>query len=149
MGNSPAAAPSAGALEAFFEGIDAGDYVALQAYVTPTDETTEALQALRMALGQRYKVATTLGYGPRFLHSTGQLHKGDGGNGWFIQFVADDAQDVAIPDVAGEDTSALTFGVLKEAQASGDREALLEADRRVIRFDLGGNVVAGLKKLLG
>ena len=84
---------------------------------------------------------------PRFLHSTGQLHKGDGGNGLFIQFTADMPKDLDIPDEAGEEASAMSFGTLKTAQALGDRQALLDNDRHVIRFDLGSDVVANLQKL--
>jgi hypothetical protein len=88
-----------------------------------------------------------VGYGPRFLHSTGQLHKGDAGKGLFIQFTADDPRDAPIPDEAGSPDSTMSFGVLKAAQALGDRQALLDADRRVIRFHLGSNVVGGLMQL--
>ena len=125
----------------------AGDYISLQAYVQPTAETDAALLALRLRLRDRLKLATTVGYGPRFLHSTGQLHKGDGGNGLFIQFTANEAQDVPIPDEAGSRASSMTFGVLKMAQALGDKRALEDAGRRVIRFHLGDDVVGGLKLL--
>jgi hypothetical protein len=122
-------------------------YVALQAYVQPTAETDAALAALRLRLRDRYKLATTVGYGPRFLHSTGQLHKGDAGNGLFIQFTADDPCDVPIPDEAGADDSSISFGVLKMAQALGDWRALRAVGRRVIRFHLGNDVVGGLEQL--
>jgi hypothetical protein len=89
----------------------------------------------------------TVGYGPRFLHSTGQLHKGDSGKGLFIQLTADDPRDTPIPDELGRPGSSLTFGVLKEAQAFGDRQALIDAGRRVIRLHLHGDPVAGLKCL--
>jgi transaldolase/glucose-6-phosphate isomerase len=135
------------AWSAFLAKSKPGDYVALQAYVQPTDATTVALQALRVKLRDHSKLATTLGYGPRFLHSTGQLHKGDGGNGLFVQFTSDAMSDVKIPDEAGMDSSSITFGVLKLAQALGDRQALLNAGRRVIRFHLGKDVASGLKKL--
>jgi len=94
-------------------------------------------------------LATTSGYGPRFLHSTGQLHKGDAGNGLFIQFTADLAQDAPIPDRAGASASSITFGILIKAQSLGDRQALLNArpPRRVIRFHLGKDVVGGLERL--
>lgn len=126
-----------------------GDYIALQAYVQPTDETTRALQRLRTALRDRLHLATTVGYGPRFLHSTGQLHKGDAGNGLFIQFTCEDRQDAPIPDEAGSPQSSITFGVLIKAQALGDRQALLNArpPRRVIRFDLDKDIVGGLERL--
>ncbi len=122
-------------------------YIALQAFVQPVPETDAALLALRERLRDRTRLATTVGYGPRFLHSTGQLHKGDAGNGLFIQFTADDLQDIPIPDEAGSSDSAMTFGVLKTAQALGDWQALLAAGRRVIRFHLGDDVLGGLRRL--
>jgi transaldolase/glucose-6-phosphate isomerase len=123
------------------------NYIAIQAFVRPTPETDAALLALRVRLRDRTKLATSVGYGPRFLHSTGQLHKGDAGNGLFIQFTADDLQDIPIPEEAGSSNSAMSFGVLKTAQAVGDWQALLAAGRRVIRFDLGDDVVGGLRQL--
>lgn len=135
------------ALAAFLNQAETGAYVALQAYVQPTAETDNALSALRRQIGRKTRLATTAGYGPRFLHSTGQLHKGDGGRGLFIQITADDVQDVAIPDELGQPASSLTFGILKAAQAAGDRQALISAGRRVIRFHLGQDVVRGLLKL--
>lgn len=137
------------ALDSFVEQARPGDYVAIQAYVQPTAETDAALQQLRIQLRDRLKLATTVGYGPRFLHSTGQLHKGDAGNGLFIQITADDQRDAPIPDEAGSPDSSITFGVLKAAQALGDLQALLFAWRRVIRFHLGEDVVGGLKCLMG
>ena len=124
-----------------------GDYVALQAYVQPTAETAAALLALRSWIRDTTQLATTVGYGPRFLHSTGQLHKGDRGNGLFIQFTADSPRDVAVPDQPGALDSSITFGVLKAAQVEGDRQALLGAGRRVIRFHLGTDVKGGLRQL--
>ncbi|MFQ5342534.1 MAG: bifunctional transaldolase/phosoglucose isomerase [Anaerolineae bacterium] len=134
-------------LDAFLAGAEPGAYIALQAYVQPTPEADAALLALRTRLRDRTKLATTVGYGPRFLHSTGQLHKGDAGKGLFIQFTADDPRDVPIPDEAGSPESSITFGVLKAAQALGDRQALLDAGRQVIRFHLKEDVVGGLKQL--
>ncbi|MBN1178605.1 MAG: bifunctional transaldolase/phosoglucose isomerase [Anaerolineae bacterium] len=141
-------APLTGAaLAAFVAQAGPGDYVALQAYIPPTEATDAALQALRLWLRDRYRLATTVGYGPRFLHSTSQLHKGDGGNGLFVQLTASHPRDVPIPDEAGAPESSITFGVQVDAQALGDRQALLDAHRRVIRFDLGADVVAGLEAL--
>lgn len=134
-------------LQQFLSQIKPGDYVSLQAYIQPTAETDKALQALRTKIQTSYKVATTVGYGPRFLHSTGQLHKGDGGHGLFIQLTSDPETDVAIPDKAGEPGSAMTFGVLKMAQALGDGQALLDEKRRFIRFHLGKDVVNSLTVL--
>jgi hypothetical protein len=138
---------TADALHQFLAQGEPHDYLALQAYLQPTKHTDTALAQLRGSLRDRFRLATTVGYGPRFLHSTGQLHKGDRANGLFIQFTADDPQDVDIPDEAGSPTSSLTFGVLKAAQALGDQQALLDAGRRVIRFHLGTNVVGELRQL--
>ena len=97
-----------------------GDYVALQAYVAPTPPTSAALADLRLAIRDRLRVATTVGYGPRFLHSTGQLHKGDGGKGVFLQLVTPPpADDVPIPDSADDDASRMTFGVLRSRAIPG------------------------------
>jgi hypothetical protein len=121
-------------------------YVALQAFVQPAPETDVVLHKLRTKIQTRFRLATTIGYGPRFLHSTGQLHKGDAGNGFFIQFTSDAKQDAEIPDEAGAPKSSMTFGVLKLAQALGDGQALLEAGRRVIRFHLGKDAGAELNR---
>ena len=134
-------------LIAFLVQAEPGDYVALQAYVQPTSETDAALQALRTRIRDVKKLATTVGYGPRFLHSTGQLHKGDRGNGLFIQFTSDPSRDVDIPDEAGKPDSSMTFGLLKMAQALGDKQALEDGGRRVVRFHLGFDVVSGLRRL--
>ncbi len=123
-------------------------YVALQAYVKPEEKTDAALQALRRKILEKYKLAVTVGYGPRFLHSTGQLHKGDAGHGLFLQFTSRPVEDIPIPDQPGVDFSSLSFGVLIQAQALGDQQALKEAGRKVIRFDLGSNVPAGLQRLI-
>jgi hypothetical protein len=144
---SESAPPTGEALYKFLEQAKAGDYIALQAYVQPTPETDDALLALRTRLRDRYRLATTVGYGPRFLHSTGQLHKGDGGNGLFIQLTDDAPQDAPIPDRAGSPDSSITFGVLKAAQALGDQQALLNASRRIVRFHLGQSTVEGLRRL--
>lgn len=140
-------APTSDALQQFLAQIQPGDYVALQAYIQPTAETDKALQTLRTNIQTSYKVATTVGYGPRFLHSTGQLHKGDSGNGLFIQITSDPQTDISIPDEAGSSESAMTFAVLIRAQALGDGQALLDENRRFIRFHLGNDVVDGLAKL--
>lgn len=126
-----------------------GDYVALQAFVPPTPETSTALHGLRMSIRKRTKLATTVGYGPRYLHSTGQLHKGDAGRGLFVVFTADDPTDAPIPDEAGSGEAALTFSVLKTAQALGDRQALADAGRHVIYFHLGEDTIGGLRILAG
>lgn len=136
------------ALALFLYQADKQAYIALQAFLQPSGETWALLMELRTQLRDRTRLATTLGYGPRFLHSTGQLHKGDAGKGLFIQFTADAAKDVAIPDAIGSAKSSITFGVLKMAQALGDYHALTKAERRVIRFHLGSDVNGGLNRLL-
>ena len=95
----------------------------------------------RHAVRDTKKVATTLGFGPRFLHSTGQLHKGGPNSGVFLQITCDDAEDLPIP---GEKFS---FGILKQAQAQGDFKVLADRGRRILRVHLGKDVAAGLAKL--
>jgi transaldolase/glucose-6-phosphate isomerase len=135
------------ALEQFLAQGGAGDYITLQAFVPPNPDNESALQALRTRLRDRYHLATTSGFGPRFLHSTGQLHKGDAGHGLFIQFTNQPAHDLPIPDQAGAPGSSIQFGVLILAQAMGDHRALQEAKRRVIRFHLLGDVEESLWQL--
>jgi len=137
----------AAALARFAAAAPSGGYIAVQAYLPPTPATDEALAALRSALRARARRAVTVGYGPRFLHSTGQLHKGDAGRGVFVQFTADPVEDAAIPDEAGRPASAMTFGVLERAQALGDGQALAAAVRPVLRLHLGTAVLAGLRSL--
>jgi glucose-6-phosphate isomerase len=124
------------------------NYVSIQAYLKPEEKTWQQLQLLRLKILQKYNVATTLGYGPRFLHSTGQLHKGDGGNGFFIQLISDAQKDAAIPDEAGEDGSSISFYNLIQAQALGDRQALVDNNRKVLRIDLGIKINGNLEQLL-
>jgi glucose-6-phosphate isomerase/transaldolase/glucose-6-phosphate isomerase len=146
---SEASAPSfQRALERFLSLVSPGDYLAIQAFLAPTREIETLLQRLRRRLRERTRLATTVGYGPRFLHSTGQLHKGDRGNGLFIQFTADDRHDARIPDSPGESGSSITFGLLKAAQARGDFETLRARGRRIIRLHLGKDAASGLKRLL-
>ncbi|MDZ7623812.1 MAG: hypothetical protein U5J96_05115 [Ignavibacteriaceae bacterium] len=119
-------------------------YVAIQAYLKPDEKNLAAASAIEIKNLQKYKVATTLGYGPRFLHSTGQLHKGDSGNGFFIQFISDIQNDVAIPEEAGNDKSSISFGTLIKTQALGDRQALIDNKRKVLTIDLGKDVLGSL-----
>lgn len=138
----------AGALSAFLGQAQAGDYISLHAYIPPVPANEALLGRLQQRLRDAHKLAVTVGYGPRFLHSTGQLHKGDGGNGLFIQFTADAAQDEAIPTEAGEAASDISFNVLELAQAMGDGEALLQNQRRLIRLHLGTDATTGLETVL-
>jgi glucose-6-phosphate isomerase len=121
--------------------IKPGDYIAFLAYIEQTPAIDRELQDLRMQLRDATRCATTVGYGPRFLHSTGQLHKGGPDTGVFFQIIANDAVDFAIP---GED---YTFSILKQAQALGDFRALVKRGRRVIGIDLGDNTLDGLVRL--
>jgi glucose-6-phosphate isomerase len=122
--------------------VHAGDYVAITQYFVETPEAEALVQQLRLAVRAKTHAATTTGYGPRFLHSTGQLHKGGGNNGVFLQLTSQDAKDVAIP------REPFGFSVLKQAQSLGDLESLVQHKRRAVRVDLGVDVVAGLRRLL-
>jgi transaldolase / glucose-6-phosphate isomerase len=128
-------------LAAHFARITNGDYFALLAYLARNGENISALQDLRLALRDRRHVATCLEFGPRFLHSTGQAYKGGPDGGVFLQITADDGADIAIP---GHRAS---FGIVKNAQARGDFDVLLERGRRALRVHLKGDIAAGLKAL--
>lgn len=129
-------------LQAWIAEVRSGDYVGLQAYLAPTDQTTRALQQVRQILRDRLRVATTSGYGPRFLHSTGQLHKGGPNTGHFLQLVDDPADDLAVPETN------YTFGSLIGAQALGDIRALQQRGRRLLRVNLGRDVAGGLAHIV-
>jgi transaldolase/glucose-6-phosphate isomerase len=126
-----------GDLEALLGSVRHRDYVAIQAFVPPSDETWAELQAARARIGDRLGVATTLGYGPRYLHSTGQLHKGGPDTGVFVQVFEEPKEDREIP---GE---AFTFGRLIAAQAAGDLAALRDRGRRVARVSRDALVAWG------
>ncbi len=119
-----------------------GDYVAVHAYVAPSTENETRLQNIRSLLGKRFGLATTLGFGPRFLHSTGQLHKGGANNGLFLQLVDESQFDVPVPETD------FTFGKLIAAQAMGDYRALVQRNRRILRVNLGLDATAGLDLVL-
>jgi transaldolase/glucose-6-phosphate isomerase len=129
------------AIKAHLQRAGAGDYIALLAYFEETDENEAVIQKLRTHLRDATRCATTTGYGPRFLHSTGQLHKGGPASGVFMQLTAGDARDVEIP---GE---SFTFSTLKQAQALGDFRSLSTRGRRAVRVELGADATAGLKRL--
>jgi glucose-6-phosphate isomerase len=120
--------------------LDRGDYLALLAFTTPTPGGDRLMAAMRQAIRARTRVATTAGWGPRFLHSTGQLHKGGPGSGVFVQFLGPGSPDLPIP---GQDH---TFGELLCAQAIGDAQALETAGRRLVRIDLGDDPEMGLRR---
>lgn len=118
------------ALEAFLANAKSGDYIAINAYLRRNPAMEAALTELRLKLHARTGCATTVGFGPRFLHSTGQLHKGGADNGLFLQITADSAADIEIPG------QGMTFGTLERAQALGDYEALSARNRRILRIHL-------------
>jgi len=128
-------------LAAHFARIRDGDYCALLAYVERNKQHRDALQDIRVLIRDRKRVATCLGFGPRFLHSTGQAYKGGPNTGVFLQITCDDAADLQVPH------HKYTFGVVKAAEARGDFEVLAERDRRVLRVHLGPHVAAGLTTL--
>lgn len=139
---------TAGALDEFLATAGPGDYIALQAYAWPTAGIENLLQELRMLLRDRYRLATTMGFGPRYLHSTGQFHKGGPDTGYFVQFVSTPSSDIPIPDEPGSQEAQTTFGALMRFQAQGDAQALLNARRRIIRFRLSSDAQDDLKRLL-
>jgi transaldolase/glucose-6-phosphate isomerase len=118
-----------------------GDYAALLAYIEMNEAHEAALQAIRLAIRDHHRVATCLGFGPRFLHSTGQAYKGGPNSGVFLQVTCDDAVDLPVPG------QRYTFGVVKAAQARGDFQVLAERGRRALRVHLGKDVKAGLATL--
>jgi transaldolase/glucose-6-phosphate isomerase len=129
------------AIKAHLARAGAGDYIAMLDYIEETPEHEAEIQAIRTHLRDATRCATTTGYGPRFLHSTGQLHKGGPATGVFLQVTAPDTKDLPIPGAA------YTFSTLKQAQALGDFRSLSTRGRRAIRVDLGSDVLAGLKRL--
>ena len=131
----------AGYLRTHLARLGTGDYFAVLAYVEMNEDHEALLQTLRMSVRDRKHVATCLGFGPRFLHSTGQDYKGGPNSGVFLQITCDDAADFAVPG------QKYTFGVVKAAQARGDFAVLAERDRRALRVHIGKDVKAGLKKL--
>ena len=128
-------------LRAHLARLGAGDYLAVLAYVQMNPEHESLLQNLRHTVRDRKHVATCLGFGPRFLHSTGQAYKGGPNSGVFLQITCDEAQDLPVPE------QTYSFGVVKAAQARGDFAVLAERNRRALRVHLGRDVQAGLSKL--
>jgi transaldolase/glucose-6-phosphate isomerase len=130
-----------GFLKKHLSRIGSGDYFAVLGYITMNEAHEQALQAIRLAVRDNKKVATVLGFGPRFLHSTGQAYKGGPNSGVFLQITCDDAVDILVPG------QKYTFGVVKAAQARGDFAVLAERGRRALRVHLGKDVAAGLATL--
>jgi transaldolase/glucose-6-phosphate isomerase len=131
----------ADALRAHLAQVKPSDYIALLAYIEETPGHEAAIQEIRNHLRDATRAATTTGYGPRFLHSTGQLHKGGSDEGIFLQLTAPDLVDLPIPG------HSYTFSILKQAQAQGDFRSLATRGRRAIRVDLGADTLAGLRRL--
>lgn len=131
----------AGYLKAHLGRVKAGDYFATLAYIQMNDEHEQALQRMRLTVRDKKRVATCLGFGPRFLHSTGQAYKGGPNSGVFLQITCDDSVELPVP---GQKYS---FGVVKAAQARGDFQVLAERGRRALRVHLGSNLKAGLATL--
>src|SRR4051795_7870217 len=129
------------AIGALLAKVKAGDYVAFTEYFAESADRDEQIAAIRETVARELNVATTTGYGPRFLHSTGQLHKGGADNGVFLQLTGCGGEDVPLP---GEK---FTFGVLCRAQAIGDFQSLQSRNRRALSINLGSDVDAGLKAL--
>jgi transaldolase/glucose-6-phosphate isomerase len=128
-------------LRAHLDRLHARDYFALLAYVPMTAAHQEGLQAPRHRVRDAKRVATCLGFGPRFLHSTGQAYKGGPDTGVFLQITCDDARDVPVPG------QKYTFGVVKAAQARGDFQVLSQRNRRALRVHIGPDVAASLRAL--
>ena len=128
-------------LKAHLSRLGAGDYFAVLGYITMNAANEKAMQAIRHAVRDKKKVATVLGFGPRFLHSTGQAYKGGPNSGVFLQITCDDAKDLPVPG------QKYTFGIVKAAQARGDFAVLSERGRRALRVHLGKNLKSGLAAL--
>jgi transaldolase / glucose-6-phosphate isomerase len=129
-------------LDAHFSRIEENDYFALLAYIEMTPANENLVQEIRHSVLSDYNVATCLGFGPRFLHSTGQGYKGGANNGVFLQITSDDAIDLAVPE------QKFTFGIVKAAQARGDFQVLLDRKRRALRVHIGENVSEDLEALI-
>lgn len=128
-------------LKAHLGRLKSNDYWAMLAYVERNDKHAEQLQASRLLVRNKKRVATCLGFGPRFLHSTGQAYKGGPNSGVFLQITCDDANDLRVPG------QKYTFGIVKDAQARGDFQVLSDRNRRALRVHIGSNVQEGLEKL--
>jgi glucose-6-phosphate isomerase len=130
-----------GYLKAHLSRIKAGDYFAVLGYVQMNAEHEQSLQTIRHAVRDKKRVATCLGFGPRFLHSTGQAYKGGPNSGVFLQITCDDSVELPVPG------QKYTFGIVKAAQARGDFQVLADRGRRALRVHLGSNLKAGLATL--
>jgi len=125
-----------------------GSYISIQAFLTPDINKKLLISELAEILASEFDLPVTSGFGPRYLHSTGQLHKGDAGMGIFIQLTSDIASDVQIPDKPFSEVSSLSFGILKNAQALGDYGALKNKGRNIVSINLGHDTDSELNKLI-
>jgi len=133
---------SNGSLAELLTHVGKGSYLAIMMYLRQTKETDRAIADIRRSVSERYKIATTSGYGPRYLHSTGQLYKGGKNTGLFLLLTTDHDKDLPVPG------KAYSFGTVANAQASGDFQALQEAGRMVVRMNLPGNKASIIDELI-
>jgi transaldolase/glucose-6-phosphate isomerase len=133
---------AAGVLQAFFQQAQPGNFMTLQAYLHENEALNKSLAEFRQLVQDKLRIATTSGYGPRFLHSTGQYHKGGPNNGLFVQFTADHPQDLPLPG------RTYTFGTFENAQAQGDLQALRDNGRRALHIHLGPQPEQALQTVL-
>jgi transaldolase / glucose-6-phosphate isomerase len=117
-------------LQAHFARAASGDYLALLAYIAHDENNIDSLQGIRLALRDKFQLATCAQFGPRFLHSTGQAYKGGPNSGVFLQLTCNDPEDIPVPG------QKYTFGVVKAAQAQGDLDVLVERKRRALRVHM-------------
>ena len=130
-----------GSLKDLLAEAKSGDYLAIMAYIRPTPEVEEAMADLRRKVAEKHKITTTFGYGPRFLHSSGQLHKGGPASGLFLQLVTDHGDDLSIPG------QTYSFATLADAQAIGDLQVLQELGRRVAMVKLGKDTADCIRRM--
>ncbi|UCC80845.1 MAG: hypothetical protein JSW64_05660 [Candidatus Zixiibacteriota bacterium] len=125
-----------------------GSYISIQAYLDPIEKVKDLLDELKAKIEGKSKLPVTLGFGPGYLHSTGQLHKGDSGSGFFIQLMENYEPGLIIPDNLGSQEGSITFGTLIKAQCIGDRKALLQAQRNVLSIRFNADTIKGLERLI-
>lgn len=123
-------------------------YISIQAYLNPVERVRELLDRLKSKIEEKSGLPVTIGFGPGYLHSTGQLHKGDSGRGFFIQLMEDYGPELVIPDDFGSPDGSITFGTLIKAQCIGDRKALLQAQRNVLSIRFNADTTKGLERLI-
>jgi glucose-6-phosphate isomerase/transaldolase/glucose-6-phosphate isomerase len=125
-----------------------GDYIAVQAFLAATTPVRALLEELARRLNRKSRLPVTVGFGPRYLHSTGQLHKGDGNHGCFVEIARTSGPNVPIPEIPEISRPAPSFGALFSAQGWGDWLALRELGRRTLRLEFEGSVEEGLRRVI-